>query len=124
MFMTFNNSQANYYWSYLRGTSVVSGGAGPTQYINATCLPTASNLFGFAKCYIPNYAGSTQKSVFIEASAEANSSSAYVGYIAGRWNSTAAITSVKLVSQGGTWSEGSTASLYTITKGSGGGTLS
>jgi len=87
---------------------------------------TTSNTFSSTQVYIPNYAGSTNKSVSIDHVTENNATNAYFsGIVAGLWSNTAAITSVKILDQdGGSLVAGSTASIYGILKGSGGATVS
>lgn len=95
------------------------------NYIGAVSNTATSNTFGNGSAYIPNYAGSTNKSVSVDAVGENNNTTAYQGIISGIWASTAAITQVNLRPEIGTlYLEGSTASLYGITKGSGGATVS
>lgn len=87
-----------------------------------------ANTFGSMAVYIPNYAGSTNKSYSVEAVNETNSSSAGNSgrqtIVAGNWANTAAITSISLLQFGGTIQQYSTAYLYGLTKGSGGATVS
>ena len=88
---------------------------------------TTSNTFGNGIVYIPNYAGSTNKSISADWGTENNSSAtaALDGIFAGLWSSTAAITSLTITCPLATlFSQYSTASLYSVTKGSGGATVS
>jgi len=76
-----------------------------------------ANTFGNGQIYIPNYAGSTAKSLSLDQVSENNSSSADSAFTilnAGLWNNTAAITSVKLTNELGNWAQYSTATLYGI----------
>jgi len=126
-FLRFNSDTAsNYKWLRLRGNGATasSGSSASATYVNIVGLPDATSTFGSIAAYIPNYTASTAKSVSAEGVTEANATTAYADLVAGSWSGTAAITSVNLVTQGGTWSQYSTASLYTITKGSGGATVS
>jgi hypothetical protein len=50
--------------------------------------------------YIPNYAGSSNKSVSIDAVTENNATAAEANLVAGLWSSTAAITSITLYNYG------------------------
>jgi hypothetical protein len=79
-----------------------------------------SNTFSNTSIYIPNYAGSTAKSVSIDSSTENNGTGIYQEITAALWNSTAAITSVLISASGYDFVAGSTASLYGILKGSDG----
>lgn len=81
-----------------------------------------SNTFGNGTIYIPNYAGSSNKSFSIDAVSENNGTTAQQDIGAGLWSNTAAITSITLTPDGGyNYAQYSTASLYGITKGSSGG---
>ncbi len=82
-----------------------------------------ANTFSNNVVYIPNYAGSTQKSVSVDSVSENNATSAYQRIIAGKSTITSAITSIRLNAETA-WGVGSTATLYGITKGSGGATVS
>jgi hypothetical protein len=96
-----SDTAANYSWIRLRGSgaSADSGSDGSStyvmmQYINGD-LATA-NTFGSSELYVPNYAGSAQKTCSIESVNETNTATAYMCFIAGKWTGTAAITSIKL----------------------------
>lgn len=92
--------------SITAGTQLRSYGTDPTDY-------TAS-VFGNLEVYIPNYAGSTNKSVSMDYVTENNATAAYCGFTSGLWNSTAAITQVTLTVSGGNVTQYSSASLYGI----------
>lgn len=81
-----------------------------------------ANTFSNASIYIANYAGSTAKSLSADAVTENNASGSYAALTAGVWTLTDAITSITMYANSGTFAQYSTASLYTITKGSGGAT--
>jgi hypothetical protein len=77
-------------------------------------------VFGPTSLYIPNYTGSTNKSVSIEFTAEGNSTDIEQtrnGMSALLWGNTAAITSITLSPNSGTiWTQNSTFYLYGIAK--------
>jgi hypothetical protein len=75
-----------------------------------------SNTFANGSIYIPNYAGSNNKSTSIDVVTENNATTAYPVIHAGLWSNSAAITSIKLASNGGTYAQYSTAYLYGIVK--------
>ena len=80
-----------------------------------------SNTFSNTEIYIPNYKGSTAKSVSGESASENNSGASYLVMLtAGLWNDTSAITSLDLVLSAGNFMIGTTISLYGILKGSDG----
>ena len=69
------------------------------EYINAA-NGTAST-FSNSEFYIPNYAGSTYKSLSMDLAQENNTTAANLSMTAGLWSNTAAITSIKLQSANG-----------------------
>ena len=83
-----------------------------------------SNTFGNTSVYIPNYAGSTNKSVSSDAVTENNATTASQQILASIWNNTSAITSIFVSDTGSNLVQNSTASLYGILRGSGGATVS
>lgn len=64
--------------------------------------------------YISNYAGSSAKAYSVEHAGENNATLARMSIIAGKYDSTSAVTAVKLQVQSSTFSQYSAASLYII----------
>lgn len=131
----FNGSSAGIYdFKDLNGfgSSVNSGGnVNYGQfYVNGAMTDNGAtaNTFGNASFYIPNYAGSTNKSMSVDAVIENNASDSRQTITANLWKSTAAITQITLwssFSAGYYFEQYSTASLYTIsTTGATGATVS
>jgi hypothetical protein len=124
--MQFNSDTATNYSSRdLRGD-----GSGATSanisalnriMIQVAADTATSNTFGNAQVYITNYTSSVAKSVSVDNVTENNATAARADIRAARWSGTAAITSLKI---NGSFMQYSTASLYKITKGSGGATVS
>jgi hypothetical protein len=85
--------------------------------------PSSAAQWGNTALYMPNYTSSNAKSVSIDGNMENNGSYAIQGIFAGLWSGTSAVTSLTIIPDG-TMAQYSTASLYTITKGSGGATVS
>ena len=81
--------------------------------IGARSTSTAST-FANSLCYIPNYAGSNNKSVSVDAVNENNATSADAMLWASLWSNSAAITSIKLSPNSGNIVQYSTATLYGI----------
>jgi hypothetical protein len=75
-----------------------------------------ANTFSNGQIYIPDYAGSTNKSFSYDAVQENNATSSLAELFAGLWSSTSAITSIKLVKASGNFVQYSTATLYGIKK--------
>lgn len=61
---------------------------------------TTASTFSNFQLYIPNYAGSSNKSWSSDFVSENNASAGYVGIIAGLWSSTAAINAIKFIDNG------------------------
>jgi hypothetical protein len=117
LLMRFNGSSTSYSNKSIYGTGTGAASNSPfTTYIyggsnngnTSTASTFSSNLL-----YIPNYAGSTNKSVSVEGVQENNSAQAFMNIIAGLWSNTAAITSISL-SSGANFVQYSTATLYGI----------
>jgi hypothetical protein len=98
---------------YGTGSSVVS-----TSYARFVAYGSMStdttSAFGNSEIYIPNYAGSTNKSFSSDAVHEKNATAANAALSAGLWSNTAAITSVGLSPDSGNFVANSTFSLYGI----------
>ena len=126
--ISFNNdaTSANYNTRVLYGNGSTTYSANYTYaggFISSTYPQfNTANTFNNVSVYIPNYTSSTAKSVSMDNVAENNSSTTSMGINTGRWTGTAAITKVSLTATD--IQQYSTASLYTITKGSGGATVS
>jgi hypothetical protein len=119
---SFNNSSANFTLRliYSEGVNVYSGtrdSYGDNQLGYIPGGTTAANTFGVFDLYIPNYTGSTNKSMSVTAVSEDNATTAFTTLTAGLWSQTAAITRVTFsVSNASTFATGTTAYLYGITK--------
>ena len=110
---------SNYNMQILYGDSGVAGstpasGTSITGGLYAGSSSTA-NTFSNSEWYIPNYRGSTQKSLSIDAVTENNSATSSNGYLtAALWTGTVAITSATLLPNSGNFVANSTFSLYGI----------
>lgn len=123
MGIRFNGSSSSYSQRRIVGTgSSVFSDAPSQSSIYVGDYPGSgqtANTFGNFAIYIPNYAGSTNKSVSVDAVSENNATSAIAALGAGLWSSTAAITSISLLKINGTGADlaqYSTATLYGISK--------
>jgi hypothetical protein len=83
---------------------------------NITSSGATANTFGNATFYIPNYSGSTNKSISADSVTENNATEAHQYLTAGLWSSTAPITSLTLLSGAGNLATGSSISLYGINR--------
>jgi hypothetical protein len=101
-YLKFNSSSSSYSVKRVFGNgSSVSSDTNPTGtsalYIGSTNSATStSNTFSNMDIYIPNYAGSTNKSVSVDIVQEDNASAGYQFLIAGLWSNTAAITQIDI----------------------------
>lgn len=117
VFIRFNGSTTGYSSRSLFGTgAATSSNTGGTAQINRTWTTAngaTSNTFGSMDIYIPNYRGSQNKSVSVDAVSENNATTAYAVLTAGLWSNSAAITSITLLPEvGPNFLANSTFSLY------------
>ena len=113
----FNNSTANFRIITLQSTgSIASWNAdnSGTYAMNPVASTMTANTFGSGGLYIPNYAGSNNKSFNFDATQENNATESYWGVSAGLWSNTAAINQITLTSGGTAFAQYSTATLYGI----------
>ena len=99
MKIKFNTSTSNITGRFLRtiDTGVENYPASAAEW-GAPGSSATSNTFGNAFIYIPNYAGSNDKSVSIDSVIEQNTLNQFSYLSAGLWSQSAAITSLSLYS--------------------------
>ena len=119
--LEFNGSASNYSVRYLEGPGGGGGASSSTLtefgWLTSTGDNATASTFGNSECYIPNYAGSTNKSASFTGTQETNASTAYITIAASLWSDTSAITSIKILSRvGSNLKSGSSFFLYGITK--------
>jgi hypothetical protein len=116
--LSFNNNTSNRTTRYLFGNgSSASSGNDTNMYITSSIVPSTStaSTFSNAELYIPNYAGSNNKSSSVDGVSENNATASNMALTANLWSDTAAITSIKLTpAGGGNFVQYSTAYLYGI----------
>jgi hypothetical protein len=116
--VSFNGSTANRTARRLEayGTTIVSNTFASNMY--SDILPgqsTTSNSFNNVEVYIPNYAGSTNKSFSATSAMETNHAAFNsIDLNAGLWSDTAAITSVRFTPTGGDYVQHSSFFLFGI----------
>jgi hypothetical protein len=113
-----NDSSSIYSYRNIQGngsTAESNNGSGGSvaDFIGESSGATA-NTFGNLMLYIPNYAGSTNKSFMTDAVGENNATLAYARMTANLWASTAAINQLYFYISGGDFAQYSTATLYGI----------
>lgn len=115
----FNSSSSNFSYRTLYGngaSALSSSSASLNLYGVVNNASTTANTFTNGEIYIPNYAGSTNKSFSVSLAHENNNTTAFIWTEAGLWSNTAAITSVTLDLASGSYVSGSSFFLYGITK--------
>jgi hypothetical protein len=124
MKISFNGSttDAQYYWKAVygysgsnTGSNQGNGNSNARLQGNVSGATATANAFGTWEMYIPNYAGSAQKSVSTDFASENNSSATLLGLATNLWNQTSAINRITLAtSSGANLAQYSTAYLYGI----------
>jgi hypothetical protein len=119
--LTFNNvGGTSYNTITIRGNgSTTASGTRPNdawiQGITTNGATSTASTFASGSVYIPKYTSTTiNKSVSIDAVMENNATYGYTTFSAGILSNTAAITSIKLTTTGGSFVQYSTAYLYGI----------
>jgi hypothetical protein len=114
--VSFNNSTANQSQRslYTEVTSSPTSYTYTTFYIWMPGSTATASTFGSTELYIPNYAGSNNKSFSGDSVGENNGTRNDLALSASLWSDISAITSVKVTSNGGNWVQYSTAYLYGI----------
>jgi hypothetical protein len=120
--LTFNGSSSGY--SY---RSLWSSGSGTPQSFNGSTdgyfqlqysggTSSTASTFTSGEVYVPNYAGSNNKSASLDQVQENNATTAYIVPMALLWANTSAITSIKIQQTTGNIAQYSTATLYGVSK--------
>ncbi len=78
-------------------TATSNNNALSIRAVTNDAIKTAST-FGSWEIYIPNYAGSANKSASLDAVSENNATAANANLVAGLWSTTSAITQIDLTS--------------------------
>jgi hypothetical protein len=113
--LSLNSSTASFTAKFLLGTGSAAVSGSQARFTGHADAATAtSNTFQNGEIYIPNYAGSNYKSYSADSVQEDNTTAAYASLIAGLWSNTAAITSVTLTPDAGSFVQYSTAYLYGV----------
>jgi hypothetical protein len=117
----FNDSTSGYTAVLIYGNgSTITNITQSTSLIQYAQYSTGSSAtgstFSNGEIYIPNYAGSNNKSMSAEHVTENNGTEAFAGLTSGLWANTSAITKVSLAPTSGNFAQYSTATLYVIQK--------
>ena len=122
LYLTFNGSTSGYSYRrlYGNGSSAASDSASSTTSIAFIAFEVSTytaSTFSSSEVYVPNYAGSNNKSVSSDEVTENNATLIVAALYAGLWANTAAITSITLTPDSlGLFAQYSTATLYGINK--------
>jgi hypothetical protein len=125
LFIRPNGSSTNLSRRILQGSGSAAASATASDVdvlLNAS--GSTSNTFSSSTVYIANYAGNANKSISADSVMENNATESYQRIVAGLWSDVSAITSLTFIIGGGTLVVGTSISLYKVTKGSGGATVS
>jgi hypothetical protein len=115
VYIKFNTSSSSFSMRYLLGDgSSASSGTDTANTGLASGANATSNTFGSEEIYIPNYAGSTNKSFSSDAVSENNATNAYASLFAGLWSNTSAINGITIYHDTNKFVQYSTAYLYGI----------
>ena len=110
----------NYTMRYLRGDGSGAGSAVATGYAGAyagevNSSTSTASTFTSGMVYLPNYAGSTNKSFSIDIVQEANQTTAYMQLHAGLWSNSSAVNRMTFSNyNSNTFATYSTAYLYGV----------
>lgn len=124
--LKFNDLTTSATNKFLQGSGSAATSSGNSYLMNTleSGASSTANTFGNTSVYIPNYAGSTNKSFSVDSVMENNATLSYQRLQAVLWSNTSAITKITIYSlNSANLAQYSTASLYGILKGSGGATV-
>lgn len=103
MNISFNGTSTNESSRRLEGNGSSASSASNSLLLayQASTTDATASTFGNGELYIPNYAGSTNKSASNDGVSENNGTTAYAGFAANLWSNTAAINQVTFTPDGG-----------------------
>lgn len=116
-YIGFNGTAYDSAIRYIQGSgSAANSASESTGYLGTMDANGATaNTFSNNEIYIPNYAGSTNKSFSTDSVEEHNATTAYMQLMAGLWSNTAAINRITIKNAGANkFMQYSTATLYGI----------
>lgn len=113
--LSFNGSTASFTGKYLLGNGAAASSGSLTRFAGeVNSNSSTSSTFSNTDIYIPNYAGSSNKSYSVDSVQETNGTTAYTVLYAGLWSNTAAINQITLTPPSGSFVIYSTAYLYGV----------
>jgi len=117
VYVGFNGSTSSFSDKFLEGNGASTNSGSLARYLGTeTPLTYTANTFSSIDVYIPNYAGSTNKSFSADGVSENNATTAYASLNAGLWSDTSAINQITLTigTAGDLFAQYSSATLYGI----------
>jgi hypothetical protein len=114
--ISLNASGSGFTGRYLNGNgaSASSGSGFPQLIVEYSGGSSTANTFGNAEIYFPNYRTSNFKSYSGTSVSENNATTAYADMAAGLWSNTAAISTITITPNTGSFVQYTTATLYGI----------
>ncbi len=110
-----NNSTSNRSQRFLQGNgSAASSGNSTTFTSYMDPSDYTASTFANNEIYIPNYAGSNNKSMSVDVVTENNATASYAAFYAQLWSDTSAINRIILTPNAGNFAQYTTAYLYGI----------
>jgi hypothetical protein len=123
IYISFNGSTSNFSGRYVNAlTPNTPSSTSLVRYIGSSTDDVTANVFNNTEIYISNYSGSTNKMFNADNVTENNATGAYQNIVIGNWASSSPIISFSLTTSN-SWRAGSMVSVYKITKGSGGASI-
>ena len=112
----FNGSSTGYTRRsvYGNGSSAASASGSDSQNLIQSISTDTSNTFGNTEIYIPNYAGSANKSISMDTLQENNATGATALLGTVLWSNVTAIANVSIIQISGTFVQHSSATLYGV----------
>ena len=118
--ITFNGSSTGYAYRALAQIDTAASSFGNASDVAGySWIPFAgatANTFSNTEYYIPNYTGSSNKTISTDGVMENNSTALVNALVVNSWNNSSAITSIQLAATTGNLKQYSTAYLYGIVK--------
>lgn len=101
--ISYNGSTSSFTTRYIEGNGATAVSGTDTRLIaDIEAANNTASVFSSTDIYIPNYAGSTNKSLSADSVAEQNGTTSYSTLVANLWSNTAAINQITLTPGGGT----------------------
>jgi hypothetical protein len=117
LYISFNSSTSSFTNKFVEGSGSAAASNSNPRYlgtIGGTNVTTSTFLS--SETYVPNYAGSSNKSFSTDTVGETNATTVYATLAAGLWSNSAAITAIGITPSTGNFVQYSTATLYGVSK--------